>query len=222
MPTKLTLKYQIISGPYGNVFIQTKIDGEPEELPFKSIYLKESPKEVLKHLIGNYLITEYLDINPALAHSPGFGDISEASPFTYKEHLIQNNGFSIQHSRLVGVTINNSVYNDINLSFLPKRKLENKEQRIKELIEAYLVVTNTKYGPIIGGLRFEGDDGIGPRPSYEEQVTKDYFKERKKSKDAKKEKQLSQILEYAQVILNKPKFSIKNLEEMVYEKVVSI
>lgn len=211
MPTKLSLKYQIISGPYGNVFIQTKIDGEPEELPFKSIYLKESPKEVLKNLGRNYNVAEYKDI-----------ELNEASSFNYKKHYIHY-GLSIKESNLEGVIIKNKIKN-VKLSFLPKLSLSKEELqgKVKSLIGRYIVTTHTEYGPIMGGFRFDGDDGRGPRPSYEEQVTNNYFQDRKNNKDELKEKQLSQILEYAQVILNKPDFSIKNLEEMVSEKATAV
>lgn len=213
--TKLSLKYSIISGPYGNGWIKTKIDGKPERLPFESMYFKESPKEVLSFLINDYLITKYLDINPTHKHSPRFGDISEDQLFYFKDHLISNSGLSIQNSGLEGVTINNSIYNEINLSFLPKYAIENKKENIKNLIETYLIRTNIISIQIIPKDRTSDN-------FYEEESTSNYFQDRKKQKDELKERQLEQIIEYAQVVLDKSNLSIKNLEKMVSEKAVIV
>ncbi len=209
--TKLDLNYSIVSGPYGNVWIKTKIDGKPEKLPFESMYLKENPKEVLSFLAKEYLVTKYLDIDPTSKHSPRFGDISEGQTFDYKGHLILSNGFSIQHSKLEGVTINNEFHKNVNISFLPKRTIEKKEENIKNLIKTYIVRTNTFPEHFYNNLR------TGCHEVTTKTTTTNYFQERKKKKDELKEKQLSQILEYAQIILNKPEFSINNLEEMASE-----
>lgn len=201
--TKLTLEYDIISGPYGNVNIQTKIDGKPEKLPFESIYLKESPFEVLKNLGINYEVNEYKNL-----------EISSISRFEFKKHNILY-GLSIKESNLEGATIHNKI-KDVNLSFLPKLKLhkEESEERVKGLIGKYIVITHTEYGPI-----FQTNMGL---ESSDIEVTENYFQDRENKKEELKEKQLSQILEYAQAILDKPKFSIKNLEEMVSERAVAI
>lgn len=214
--TRLSLKYEIISGPFGNGWIKTDINSKPEKLPFESMYLKESPKEVLSFLAKEYLITKYLDIDPTRKHSPRFGDISEGQSFHYKDHLIQNNGFSIQHSGLEGVTINNSVYNNINFSFIPKKVINDKQENIKNLIKTYLVITNTFPQDFFTNRR------TGITEYGEKTTTKNYFEERKKSKDSEKERQLSQVLEYAQIILDNPNFSINDLEEMVSKKTVSV
>ncbi len=214
--TKLSLIYSVVSGPYGNGWIKTKIDGKPEKLPFESMYLKENPKEVLSFLAKEYLVTKYLDIDPTSKHSPRFGDISEGQSFHYKDHLILNNGLSIQNSGLEGVTINNSIYNNINLSFLPKYEIKNPKENIRNLIKTYLVITNTFPQDFFTNRR------TGITEYSEKTTTKNYFQDRKNKKDSEKERQLSQVLEYAQIILDEPNFSIKALEEMVSEITVSV
>lgn len=215
--TKLDLNYSIVSGPFGKVWIKTKINGKEEKLPFESMYLKENPKEVLSFLFSKeYLITKYLDIDPTSKHSPEFGDISEAQTFDYKGHLILSNGFSIQHSGLEGVKINNSVYTNVNFSFFPKKVINDKQENIKNLIKTYLVITNTLPEHFYNNLR------TGCHEVTTKTTTTNYFQDRKNKKDSEKEKKLSQVLEYAQIVLDNPNFSIKNLEEIVSEKAVAI
>lgn len=203
MSTKLTLNYQIISGPYGNGWIKTKIDAKPEKLPFELMYLKENPKEVLKELVKKYIISEYKDLEMS------------KSLFKYKKHLLSY-GLSIKEANLEGVTINNSVYKTANLSFLPKLNLtkEKLQGKVRDLILEHAITTYIEYGPIF-------QTPIGPK-SHNIQVTENYFKNRKDKKNPEKEKQLKQILEYAQVVLYRPNFSIKDLEKMVDEKVFAV
>ncbi len=204
MGTNLTLNYSIISGSFGNISIRTKINGKPEKLPFESMYFKETPKEVLKNLVGDYNVKNYLDL-----------ETNSLSRFEFKKHTLFY-GLSIKEANLEGVIINNEIKN-INLSFISKSK-KNKEDNkgsVKGLIRKYLVTTHTEYGPIYLAK------GKGPQSDNHYKI-ENYFEKRKKSKNPEQEKQLSQILEYAQVILDKPNFSINNLEEMVSEKVVVI
>jgi len=212
MGTKLSLDYDIISGPWGNTCIQTKIGGKPEKLPFEYEYFKESSVEVLSVLGKNYNVSKYKDI-----------EINENSTFEFKKHLL-NYGFSVREANLPGITIHNSIYKYVNLSFLPKPALTKNdlEGKVKGLIRKYIVTTYIKHGPIMGGFRFNGDDGIGPRLSSEETITKNYFEERKNKKDELKERQLEQIIEYAQAILNNSKFSLKDLEKMVSNESIAV
>ena len=197
MPTKLSLDYQLMSGPlYKNSF----------KFPFDSIYLKETPFEVLKFLVKNYQIKKYLDINTNEQSFFNLGGIKGLY------------GFSIENGDLKGVEIYNSVNKELDLSFLSKLNLneEQGKRKIEDLIRKYLITTHTKYGPITGGLIPSGQiGGKGPHPSSEEKITYNYFEERKKSENPEKEKELFQILQYAKGILNKSNFSIKNLEKMV-------
>ena len=212
MGTKLSLDYDIISGPWGNTCIQTKIGGKPEKLPFEYEYFKESSVEVLSVLGKNYNVSKYKDI-----------EINENSTFEFKKHLL-NYGFSVREANLPGITIHNSIYKYVNLSFLPKPALTKNdlEGKVKGLIRKYIVTTYIKHGPIMGGFRFNGDDGKGPRSSSEETITKNYFEERKNKKDELKERQLEQIIEYAQAILNNSKFSLKDLEKMVSNESIAV
>ena len=211
MPTKLTLDWDVLSGPFGNGLksIRTKIDGKPEKLPFEQIYLKESPFEVLKFLARDYNVNTYLDIQTNIISS-----------FDFKKHSI-GYGFSIQESKLSGVKINNKIKKDLDFSFIPAKKDSEKDYQelIKNLIREYIVVKHTMKGPIYGGIKFGEIGGRGPQSDTWEE-TKNYFKDRKNPKkiNPEKEKQLFQIIEYAQVILNNPKFSLSNLEKLVGTK----
>ena len=53
-------------------------------------------------------------------------------------------------------------------------------------------------------------------------VTKNYFEERKIKKDELKERQLEQIIDYVQIILDNPKFSLKDLEKLSYNESVAV
>lgn len=196
MATLLNLKYDIVRGPFGNTFIKTKIDGKPEKLPFESIYLREAPKEVLKFLSGKYNIRQYRNL-----------EFNELSHFNYKKHSIFY-GFSIQEANLEGVIIKNKIKNAA-LSFLPKLNLtkEKFQGKVGYLISEYAITNYTEYGPIFQTPR-------GPK-SRSIKVTKNYFQDRKTKINPEKEEHLSQILEYAQVVLDKPNFSMKDLEKMV-------
>ena len=212
MGTKLSLGYDIISGPWGNTEIKTKINGKPEKLPFEYGYFKESSMEVLSVLGKNYNVSKYKDI-----------ETNENSTFEFKKHLL-NYGFSVREANLPGITIHNSIYKYVNLSFLQKPALTKNdlEGKVKGLIRKYIVTTYIKHGPIMGGFRFNGDDGIGPRSSSEETITKNYFEERKNKKDELKERQLEQIIDYVQIILDNPKFSLKDLEKLSYNESVAV
>ena len=217
MGTKLSLNYRIISGPLGNVGIRTRIDDlKGEKLPFELMYFKETPKEILKFLAKEYLVTEYLDINPTKSHSPRFGDMSQISTFYYKKHLISNNGFSIQNSNLEGVTINNKFHKKVDLSFLPKEKQEEDEKRIISLIKTYLIRTDTF------PEHFYLNRRTGMSECTEKTTTTNYLEKRKIEKDELKEKQLEQIIDYAQIILDKPNFSLKDLEKLIQNKSVAV
>ena len=176
------------------------------KLPFDSIYLKETPFEVLKFLVKDYQIKRYLDIT---TNEQSFFKVGGTKGFY---------GFSIENGDLKGVEIYNSVNKELDLSFLSKLNLnaEQGKRKIENLIRKYLITTHTKYGPITGGLIPSGQiGGKCPHPSSEEKITYNYFEERKKSENPEKEKELFQILQYAKGMLNKPNFSIKNLEELV-------
>lgn len=204
MATKLTLDYDLISGPWGNANIRTKIDGPEESLPFDYIYLEETPLEVLKFLVRDYNVNKFLDIRT-----------NNVTNFDFKDHSLYY-GLSIEEVSLKGATIDGKLDKDIDLSFLSKKDFgkNHYEGLVKSLISKYIIKTHTEYGPIVGGLRFKGDDGRGPRPSYEKEVIENYFEDRRKSKNLEKEKKLLQIIEYSQAVLNKPEFSIKDLEKL--------
>lgn len=208
MPTKLSLDFELITGTlYNNNY----------KLPFGSIYLKETPFEVLKFLVKDYQIGRYLDIST-----------NERSIFNvqgikgYYDLSIENCDLK---GDLKGVIINNEIKKDVNLSFLHKLNLikEQGKRKIEYLVKKYLVTTHTEYGPITGGLIPDGEiGGIGAHYSSETRVTDNYFEERKKSENPETEKQLSQILQYSRAILDNPKFSIKNLEELVSVKAEAV
>src|SRR3989344_4667195 len=155
-------------------------------LPFNFDYLKESPFEILKNLAINYNINEYLGIKTGYFTPFRLND-STNHPIEY--------GFSIEESKeKETISVEELLKNKLSFFHsIPNESKEYQKLRIKSLIKTYLV-QEVKNGKI---------------------EIHNYFEERKISKIPEKEEKISQIIEYAQATLNKPEFSLSNLEELV-------
>lgn len=207
---------------FGFIFPPVRSIGRNKEqpFPFTEAYCKEDPEEVLEAIGKQFHINRYKRVKAQESRSE-MGTVTMMGNANTNEHrLSYTMNLAIPKITSAGLGIE-ATLKDINLNWLKDDTSEKDyEANVNKIINNYFITTHV---PLEDSFWRGGIGGRRVHVPRGNRTVENYFKG--KRDDEQKELQLADLVEYAQIMLDNPKFSerdvIKRTNQLYKDRVQS-